>query len=216
MLQADILGHIDRGELASFPEWSSTKAIMFVGPGDIVAAEAAEMAESDAHRWTMPPEIGDYPNSNLIHQAYHLFQWEQYTGKRVSDLSRIVEIGGGYGAMCRVCRHLGFEGDYIIHDLPAFTDLQYYYLKQTSTRAMLYTNPIPYPYDLLIGLFSLSEMDDDAQSRYLNTIRYRHFLIGLNNAPWHGVEVNHRLNQHFLGGEWIASKWLDGRYYLIG
>lgn len=215
-IEADLIQHIGRGEIATFLEWSVVKAVMFVGPCGVVDNEQAEMLSSDPMRWVIGPEYGGYPNSNLIHQAYHLYQWERQTGRRVSDLSRIVEIGGGYGAMVRVCRQLGFTGEYVIHDLPVMTDLQHYYLKQTQTDATLYSNIDSVYSDLLIALFSLSEMDDDTQSGYLNTLNYGHFLLGLNNAPWHGIEVNARLNSHFDNGVWVEHPHLSGRYYLIG
>lgn len=42
-----------------------------------------------------------FTSANRVHQAYHLYRFEQTTGLRIDDFGQIVEVGGGYGAMCR-------------------------------------------------------------------------------------------------------------------
>jgi hypothetical protein len=97
---------------------------------------------------------------NLIHQAYHLTQWEQATGKRIEHLNTIVEFGAGYGAMALLCRRLGFEGQYIIYDLPEFSLLQEYYLSQFGMIDKMEWNPAEKPKDadLFMALYSISEV----------------------------------------------------------
>jgi hypothetical protein len=75
-----------------------------------------------------------YPNSsgNLIHQAYHLAQFEQRTGVHVSNMGHVFEFGGGYGCMCRLFHELGFRGKYVIFDLPYLSALQRFYLRTTG------------------------------------------------------------------------------------
>lgn len=72
-----------------------------------------------------------YPASsgNLIHHAYHVAQFEEITKQRVDGLDFVFEFGGGYGSMCRLFHNLGFQGKYIIFDLPPFSALQRYFLK---------------------------------------------------------------------------------------
>ena len=67
-------------------------------------------------------------SSNLIHHAYHLAQFEANTKVKIHDLKYVLEIGGGYGSMCRLFHNLGFQGKYIIYDLPSFSALQRYFL----------------------------------------------------------------------------------------
>ena len=75
-----------------------------------------------------------YPTSsgNLIHQAYHLAQFEEKTGVRLGEMKFVFEFGGGYGSMCRLFHNMGFNGTYIIFDLPYFSALQEYYLKSVG------------------------------------------------------------------------------------
>jgi len=72
-----------------------------------------------------------YPASsgNLIHHAYHIAQFEEKTKVQVENIEFVFEFGGGYGSMCRLFHNLGFNGRYIIFDLPSFSALQRYFLK---------------------------------------------------------------------------------------
>jgi len=105
--------------------------------------------------------------NNLIHQAYHIYQWQQVTGKQIKDLSTIVEFGGGYGAMALLCHRLGFKGRYVIYDLPEFSLLQQWYLSQFHPLANVEWNPKKYlkNIDLFIALYSSSEVKPE--SRYI-------------------------------------------------
>lgn len=72
-----------------------------------------------------------YPRSstNIIHLAYHVSLFEDYTQQQIQSMKVVFEFGGGYGCLCRLAHRLGFSGKYIIYDLPAFSALQTYYLK---------------------------------------------------------------------------------------
>jgi hypothetical protein len=72
-----------------------------------------------------------YPTSsgNLIHHAYHLAQFQEKTKVQLRNVGFVFEFGGGYGSMCRLFHNLGFDGKYIIFDLPPFSALQRYFLK---------------------------------------------------------------------------------------
>jgi hypothetical protein len=68
-------------------------------------------------------------SGNLIHQAYHLVQFEDQARVPISRMNYVFEFGGGYGSMCRLFYNLGFRGKYLIFDLPIFSALQTFYLK---------------------------------------------------------------------------------------
>lgn len=67
-------------------------------------------------------------SGNLIHHAYSLLQCFDNI-ENIKNYSRIIEFGGGYGSMCRLCYNLGFNKEYIIFDLEEFNLLQNYFLK---------------------------------------------------------------------------------------
>lgn len=70
-------------------------------------------------------EFYEWPN--LVRQASHLVNFIEFAQKDIEDLGTIAEIGGGFGAMLKVCRLLGFEGQYFIYDFPEFNWLQSIY-----------------------------------------------------------------------------------------
>jgi len=104
--------------------------------------------------------ISDLPSplfENAIEEGYHLYQWEFVTGKKVEDLTRILEFGGGYGQMAWLCRKLGFRGDYFLVDTPEFELLQQWWLDDQGIEAF-YGHPYQDP-DLYIAIYSLSVVE---------------------------------------------------------
>lgn len=105
---------------------------------------------------------------NAIHQAYHLLQFELTTGKQIGNLQFIFEFGGGYGCLCRIAHALGFQGRYIIYDLPVLSLLQRYYLGAVDLDIVELVADIPalevllgqVPREsLFIAIWSLCEVD---------------------------------------------------------
>ncbi len=157
-----------------------------------------ELSQLDLNRWRYAiqvPHFGPddafgrvkvkYPFSmNLIHQAYHLTQWEQATGKRIEQLDTIVEFGGGYGAMVLLCRRMGFEGKYVIYDLPEFSLLQEYYLSQFGMLDKVEWNSgkNPKDADLFIALYSLSEVEPSKRFGFIQP--YAKSFLCLYSGQW--------------------------------
>ncbi len=128
---------------------------------------------------------------NLIHQAYHLAQWEKATGKHIEQLDTVVEFGGGYGAMALLCKRMGFEGTYIIYDLPEFSLLQEYYLSQFGMLDKIEWNHKQKlkDVDLFMALYSLSEVEPSERMRYLPSVVNSYlFLYSGQWEKWNNVE----------------------------
>lgn len=124
-----------------FLEWGNLST-MFVGNASYVVEELHYLKQH--HQWPekwreaivesdigSPIRFPSYPESsgNLIHHAYHVSQFEEKTGRCVSDMDFIFEFGGGYGSMCRLIHGLGFTGKYVIFDFAEFSCLQSFFLK---------------------------------------------------------------------------------------
>lgn len=133
-------------------------------------------------------------SATLTHQLYHIHQWEKTTGRLISDLSTIVEFGAGFGAMPLLVHRLGFKGTYYIVDLPEFALLQQYYLSNTGEavnvewvkpgdekpkkKSSLVSIPDTFQPDLLIALYSLSEVDYSFRDVTLDNIKAKsHFFL---------------------------------------
>jgi len=123
--------------------------------------------------------------NNLIHQAYHLYQWQQATGQRIDQLSTIVEFGGGYGAMCLLSHRLGFKGRYVIYDLPEFSLLQEWYLSQHGIKPEWNPKRKPKDVDLFMALYSLSEVEPSKRPELL--IEAGSYLF-LYSGQWEGCD----------------------------
>lgn len=215
--------------------WSAIIATMFVGNAPYIDRELKALQDDHWTRWIPaiteddfggPERYNGLPTTsgNLIHQAYHLLQWEKATGKRVKDLERIVEFGGGYGAMAKLIRRSGFTGEYIIFDTPEFSLLQEYYLSNVGIDDVhcissdhAWSVAWKRPADLFIALWSLSETDDATQERIFTRINARSVLVsGLRphaepthfetlvmedkRFSWSSQHIQHLLGNHYMIG----------------
>lgn len=125
--------------------------------------------------------------NNLIHQAYHLYQWQQATGRKISQLSTIVEFGGGYGAMALLCHRLGFKGRYVIYDLPEFSLLQEWYLSQFGVAAEWNPKRKPKNTSLFMALYSLSEVESNLRDELIVKADSYLFLYSGQWEAWNNV-----------------------------
>lgn len=185
--------HLRDDDPSQFPHWPCIYHTMTVShwPGPV----AWELGELNIMRFNHPilmPHFGpkDYLKDtqyslNLIHQAYHIQQWENATGKDIRTLDTIVEFGGGYGAMCLLAHRLGFEGKYIIYDLPEFSLLQEYYLSQFGLLANVTWNPKEQPkdVDLFMALYSISEVPMNERDELM--VKAKSYLF-LYSGLWEG------------------------------
>ena len=141
----ELKNHIQNDDVGRFLRWNVVQRTMVVLNPPYVAAELGALRASDLWESRWMPAIQEdacgapvpylsYPKSsgNLIHNAFHVQQFEKHTGTSVDELQTVIEFGGGYGSMCRLFHRLGFRGTYIIYDLPAFSALQRYFLRSTG------------------------------------------------------------------------------------
>jgi len=175
--------HMASGPWTTFIQWSTIQANMWVGEVAYIDEEYAALPP----RWKAvlheegfgATNIPRYRTSgNLIHQAYHLSVWEQVTGRRVEDLDRIVEVGGGYGALVRLVLRQGFAGKFYVYDLPELVKLQLHYL-HFPPNFYPDTDPgyLPENPDLLISLYALSEFPPDLRARLMPRFHPRSWLL---------------------------------------
>ena len=98
-----------------FLRWSTMIATMVVGSTPFIEAEyellPASIKEAivDSRFGDPLMLMGDQTSASYSHQAFHLYQWSAMTGKTMREIKSIVEFGGGYGAMCLICRETRLE-----------------------------------------------------------------------------------------------------------
>jgi len=191
----DIRRHVREGDPNDFLTWSTLHATMFVGSGAYFVADELKALEADDwDRWKLAieePWIGkpepmpgpyQFTTGNMIHQAYHLLQFEQMAGVQVQDLDRIVEFGGGYGALAWIVRGLGFLGEYLIYDNPEMSLIQQFYLSQADIDAdYSVTNgrtfDPPGQADLLFAAYSISEVPEELRLAFLGDTDFNHYFF---------------------------------------
>jgi len=227
--QRSIRQHIAERGIDDFLTWPEIVTTMFVGDAPYIPLEMATLHADGWGRWGSAMEEDDlggplclpdhnWTSGSMVHQAYHLHQWEKATGIRVDSLSTIVEIGGGYGAMCKLIRRLGFTGRYIIYDLPELSFIQEWYLGKLGVDVELCSAPslAPLDCDLLIALWSLSEMTDEQQISYLDSLSAKYVLVAALDAPWQGQNNNYYIYNVKSNYEKRPILHLPGNFYLLG
>jgi hypothetical protein len=73
-------------------------------------------------------KLGTATLINSAHQLYHLARFERFRGERIEQVRSVVEFGGGYGNLARLCRNFEGLSRYTIVDLPLFSCIQYVFL----------------------------------------------------------------------------------------
>ena len=90
-----------------------------------------------------PKKFASMPESsgNLIHHLYSVSRFLDVYPVSVSKISQVVEFGGGYGSMARLFYKMGFNGRYVIFDLPEFVALQEFFLSSLGIDVSIFRQP---------------------------------------------------------------------------
>lgn len=240
--RAALRHHLKTEKLEDFLRWSTVEKTMFVGDVGFVAKEYRDIMlnglpyitdETFNKFWPVldeteignPKTLWGWTSGNLIHQLYHLKQWLDRSGKTVDQLSSIVEVGAGYGAMALICHRLGFEGRYYIIDLPELEHIQAYYLGQTIPEARshihwLQPSSSVKSCDLFIACHSIGEMPIVVRERLLSQVQADAYLFassyefeGVDNATW-----LQRFADGKVGYDWAqwAHPYQENALYQVG
>lgn len=140
-------------------------------------ANLEEFKEND--KYGNPSILGDYPEIGVISPTTlryikNTFDMASLVGE--TQLSRIVEVGGGYGGLCKTLSVVCDFDEYILIDLPQVIKLQDRYL---SNFPDLHKKCIFVPcteteeikdVDLFISNYALAECDDETQAMYFDKL----------------------------------------------
>ena len=179
-----------------------------------------------SHHITYPLSSG-----NLIHHAFFLERLIENNAIDIKNIKTIFEFGGGYGSTARLFYNFGFNGQYVIFDLPEFLLLQEFFLyfaipynfPNVSFISEINSTEELSP-DLFIASWSLSEspltVREDILSHtrepkhiaiaYQNTFReidniayFKELSEHLSNYSWIHETVEHQPGNSFLFGKLI-------------
>lgn len=134
---------------SEFLSWEVVKRTMFISDSFFILKEYRYLKSLDVYSKKWKPCLKETAvgrpdcycilggsSSNLVHHAYHLAVYENALEEIPNEKKVIFEFGGGYGSMCRLFHNLGFQGQYIILDLPLFSLLQNYYLRSLKIKIL--------------------------------------------------------------------------------
>jgi hypothetical protein len=204
--------HVATENAYNFLNWSTITATMFVGDFEVTQQELLQLRASPRaevyYRAIQENDIGypprmkgaEYTSGSLVHQMYHLMQWERITGKQVENLKEIVEFGGGYGAMYAIAHRMGFKGKYWIFDFSEMLILQQFYLSNLGILwgqdvTMLDVEKLDKEWvikpDLLIAIHSLSEAPIEKRDDFVTSCKpnsalftYQEKFDDIDNKNW--------------------------------
>ncbi|WP_045221990.1 hypothetical protein [Desulfonatronum thioautotrophicum] len=230
-LRKDIL----EKNIRNFLNWPVIKKTMFYQAPEI---EYIQVANNDSFFDAitesilgnpLPYYINTKTSGNLVHHAYSVLQLIRSASIKMSNFNQVIEVGGGYGSMCRLFRNSGFFGHYIIYDLPEFLALQEYYISSVNKQ---YANNTVFTNDVselskykkqgtvLIATWSLSEMPLDLRSLLLKNIDFDYCLIAyqshfdnIDNIKYFDVLAKNYYEIDFIN---YPIDHLPGNNYLIG
>ncbi len=133
-----------------------------------------------------------------IQHVYHLYMIKKHLGVFIptENVSLIVEIGGGYGNLCRIIKTLGYDNKYIITDLPQMLSIQEDYLSQVGVANVDFhtldmSQLIPEnetEVSILIATFSINEMPIATRKMMEPYYKYYDYLCFVHNTSFDGVD----------------------------
>jgi hypothetical protein len=232
-------GHVYTEDIDHFLTWSTVVATMFTGYNGFTDREYREIAQRPDARWMhaireswigLPPafDLDHNTSGNLVHQAYHMHTWSEFA-REISSVPTIVEFGGGYGSLAYVARRLGFEGMYVIFDIPEMLLLQEYYLSNTVGKEKVFFIPSDnwtgfqlkgiLQDALVIGMWSLSEAPISIREQFLGMDGKPQSYLFAFQDNWNEINNDSYFN-HFAWlhnqYNWYSRQAADSDHYLIG
>lgn len=157
--------------------------------------------------------FGYNTNTNTIHQLYHLAKYVDWNN---SFGEVILEVGAGYGELCRLIHALGWKGKYIIHDLPSQERLQRWYLD--GIKDIVWNEEVD-DCDLLIAMWSISEFPEEERIKYLNIendgfmMAYGDSFFDVDNTSFFDLFTHDKKDYEFVN---LNHPFLENQYYLFG
>lgn len=118
-----------------------------------------EFCEQDA-TWDNPGE----GRATMIGNAFKLSQLIVNQNVDLTKIDTILEFGGGYGSIARLCHRLGFKGTYIIFDLPEFSILQKYFLSASGLKATIQYKPTKERKGTVVLLSKISDLQEQVRN----------------------------------------------------
>ena len=132
-----------------------------------------------------------------VQHAYHLYLMVENleTFIPTDTINHIVEIGGGYGNLCRLIKNYGYEGTYSIVDFPQMLSIQEDYLTKHAITDVNFSGldmeqlaPGKNDTSILIATFSINEMPMETRKVLEPHYKDYDYLFFAHNTSFDGVD----------------------------
>ena len=175
---------------------------------------------------------------HVITNMSHIIIAMKY-GIDVKNYDLILEFGGGYGGMAKICNGMGYNNTYYIYDLPQIKKIQEYHLTEINVKHKI-INELKELKDIMldntsskklfIATWSLSEVGNELREQIIEIIKDFDsvFIVFQHNNPIKGQDnyeyfYNSGSFQKMFNNidTWTLKKmefvpWDGGSYYFIG
>lgn len=144
-----------------------------------------------------PEVLGKIITYSDLHALFNAWQ----IGRHIPDVSQIVEIGPGFGALAALLRKIYPRAQITLIDLPEHKPVVEYYLKETvGLEGVSITTDLPEGADLVIALRCMMEMPPSEVERYIDWMQD-------NDVPWFYL-INRYLKQNLTKHYPFDDYWL--------
>lgn len=140
--------------------------------------------------------IVDWENQGMTDiQRNHLSIYQKYTKnkKKTKDIKSFIEIGGGYGSLCKLIKETN-NNPYTIIDIPTIIKIQEYFLQKEININYIDVNKLEkmdLNCEMFISLFALSETTDSLIKYIIskNFFNANHILMCFRNRTDNNFKV---------------------------
>jgi len=158
---------------------------------------------------------GNISSKTNIKCNHHYQTYLNFGKKHINQYDRIVEFGAGCGDMAQFILNMGFEGEYVIVDIPSSIKIQKHLLSNYTN--ITYTSDIVHfkPNTLLISTWGLSEAPLDWRSKFMVNLMPEGWLITYQKEFF---DIDNSLYFDNWRGQRISIPWIywdGGSDYII-
>lgn len=219
--QRSIRRHAAHENVEEFLKWSTIQKTMFVGQAPYIVKTLSDLYERGLSLSPIlddgfggadtfiDPITGVRTSGTYIQHYYDLLMFEDIATLKVSTLSALFEVGGGYGVAPVVAHRMGFNGEYLIYDLPEMLILQNYYINHFNLPIGILLleslGTCSIATELLLAKHSLSEMRMELRMHLLKNIIAKCYFF-VYHPNWDEVD-NVQFFQHEIPAMYRNYTW---------
>jgi len=147
---------------------------------------------------------------------HHIETYIQLTSKNILEYDRIVEFGGGAGDLSKLIFDMGYEGEYVMYDIPEVLRIQELTFLPSNKKPTFTTEIPKYSNNtLFISTWGFSEIPITLRNKFIDILQPENWLI-VSQSNVFGVD-NQLYFESWSGKRceipWVV--WDGGSFYIV-